>query len=63
MLRGAPQMWFKNAMKQKLDITAFTLTWKKYLFFAFLEGACFILKVKGGDFASLCEVSAQTDKK
>ena len=58
-------MWFKNAMKQKLDITVigFTSTWKKYLFLAFLEGACFIFKVKGGDFASLCEVSAQTDKK
>ena len=37
---GDPQMWFKNAVKQKLYIAfiAFTSTWKKYFFLAFFEG-------------------------
>ena len=35
---------------------------KKYFFLAFLEGGCFISKVYQGHCASLCKVSAETDK-
>ncbi len=41
---------------------AYTSPWKKYFFLAFLEGGHFITKVNQGHFASLCKVSAQTDK-
>ena len=57
-------MWFKNAVMCKLDISdiAYTLPWKKYFFLVFLEGDHCIMKVNQGHLASLCKVSAQTDK-
>ena len=46
---------------QDIFIT-YTLTRKKYCLLAFLDGGYFISKVYHGHCASLCKVSAQTDK-
>lgn len=53
MVKGDPQMWFKNAFKQKLDITVIAFT-----FWLFLKAGCFIII---NDRASLCKVSAKKD--